>query len=389
MPASMTSRERLLAAIRHEEPDRVPVSPRLGAWLHDYYGCSCWLHELQAAREFDFDPLIILPSAITNYVTDRRATARDLPDVSLQLDVRDAGDRRQIRRTFQTPAGKLTDRTEEPKPGGAYGKAPDFRRMEPLVKERADLQRLRYLLPDPNAADLSHLRLIDAEVGDRGLTEVTVNSALDYQAADAVGPEELFIIYMADRPFFDELVRLFHEHVMAQTRAVLEAGAKVVFGTGFAISLSVGWSPKTYREVFKPLVKEHVDLVHSYEALYHFYDDGRMMQILPDLTEIGVDVVSTLTPPPVGDVDLAEAKRTVGDRLCLKGYTDLLYVVKMGTPELIRDTVRQAILTAAPGGGFILGSSDSFRDTGVANVRAYFQAARDFGDYSHLGHLGR
>jgi uroporphyrinogen decarboxylase len=75
----------------------------------------------------------------------------------------------------------------------------------------------------------------------------------------------------------------------------------------------------------------------------------------------------------------------VGDRICLNGNIDLIYVIKMGTPEQIREAVRQAILDAAPGGGFILGTSDSIRDTEPENVRAYFQAARDYGDYRHLG----
>ncbi len=385
MDAGMTSRERLLAAIRHQEPDRVPVSPRIGAFLTDYYGCSCWQHELRAAKEFDFDPLIILPSPARNYVQAHTASGEDLPGVRLTLQVSDQGDRREYRRIFETPAGRLTDAASRPKPGRFYGRSPDFQRLEPLVKDREDLERLRYLFPEPLASALDHARLIDEAVGDRGLTEVTINGAIDYRATDAVGLTNLLLMYAADRPFFDAIVALFQEQVLKETRACLEAGVKIIFGTGFSYSLSQGWSPRTYREVFKPLIREHVDLVHSYDALYHFYDDGRMMEILPDLAEAGVDVVSTLTPPPVGDVDLAEAKRVVGDRMCLKGWVDLLYVVQRGTPEEIRETVREAILTAAPGGGFILGSSDSFRDTEVGNVRAYFEAARDYGDYRHLG----
>jgi hypothetical protein len=61
---------------------------------------------------------------------------------------------------------------------------------------------------------------------------------------------------------------------------------------------------------------------------------------------------------------------------------DLLYVVKMGTPELVDQTVREAMEIARPGGGFILGSSDSFRDgTPLANIRAYFEAGRKYGRY--------
>ena len=131
-----------------------------------------------------------------------------------------------------------------------------------------------------------------------------------------------------------------------------------------------------------PLIRQHADLVHRYDGIYHVYDDGKMMRTLGDYVDAGADVVETLTPPPVGDVDLAEAKRRYGDRTCLKGYVDLLYVLKMGTPALVERTVREAIEVAAPGGGFILGTSDSIREgTPMANLNAYFEAARTYGAY--------
>ena len=61
---------------------------------------------------------------------------------------------------------------------------------------------------------------------------------------------------------------------------------------------------------------------------------------------------------------------------------DLLYVIIEGTVELIEDRVREAIEIAAPGGGFVLGTSDSIREgTPVENVRAYFEAAHRYGAY--------
>jgi uroporphyrinogen decarboxylase len=123
-------------------------------------------------------------------------------------------------------------------------------------------------------------------------------------------------------------------------------------------------------------------LVHQYDGIYHVYDDGRMRMTLGDYVSAGADVVETLTPPPVGDVDLAKAKRLHGKQTCLKGYVDLLYVLKMGTPELVERTVREAIEVAAPGGGFILGTSDSIREgTPIENVKTYFETARRYGQY--------
>ena len=98
------------------------------------------------------------------------------------------------------------------------------------------------------------------------------------------------------------------------------------------------------------------------------------------MKECGVDVLETLTPPPVGDADLRQIKRRIGDTVCLKGAIDLVYVIKEGSPETIEKAVRDAIEVAAPGSGFILGSSDSIRDgTSEENLRAYFMAARKHG----------
>ena len=95
--------------------------------------------------------------------------------------------------------------------------------------------------------------------------------------------------------------------------------------------------------------------------------------------------LSTVPPPPIGDVDLVQAKARVGDRICLNGNVDIINVIKDGSPEQVRQAVRQAILDAARGGGFILGTSDSIREAPLENVRAYFEAGRRYGNYAHLG----
>ena len=93
-------------------------------------------------------------------------------------------------------------------------------------------------------------------------------------------------------------------------------------------------------------------------------------------------MLETCTPPPVGDFDLARAKEQIGAQTTIKGYVDLLYVVKHGTPEQVERTVREAMDIAKPGGGFIIGSSDSFREgTPRKNIDAYFAACGKYGVY--------
>ena len=131
-----------------------------------------------------------------------------------------------------------------------------------------------------------------------------------------------------------------------------------------------------------PRLKEHVALVHKYGAYYDYYDDGKLMDSMRMIADAGVDVLETCTPPPVGDLDLAVAKKSIGGKVTLKGYVDLLYVMQRGTPEQIDRTVREAMEIAKPGGGWIIGSSDSFREnTSDANMAAYWNACRTYGAY--------
>lgn len=381
MRKGMTSRERLLAAIAHQEPDTVPVSPRIWAWLLEYYGKGDWLAHLRAAKEFDFDPLISLGASIANYFYYPIGDYLELKDVAVELRIEREGECVTFYRTIHTPAGVLTDRVVKARPGRAYGISPNPEKREPLIKDRSDLDKLRYLLPDPATVSLGDYADVVEIVGDRGLVEIRPHAGVDHILVDTMRIDNAMIAYYTDRELFDGVLQVAHEFYKGLLKACLERGVKIIFESWYNCSLGAGWSPAIWRECFLPRIREDVALVHSYDALFHFYDDGKVMPVLPNLADAGVDIISTLCPPPMGDVDLAKAKALIGDRVCLLGYCDL-QKIKTESPAWIRQYVRETIQTAAPGGGFILGTSDSIRDgTPLENVRAYFQAAREFGQY--------
>ncbi|MBT3345382.1 MAG: hypothetical protein HN712_14685 [Gemmatimonadetes bacterium] len=376
--ASMTGKERLLAAIAHEEPDRVPVSPRVQAWLRSEYGDSSLTTQLRVLP--DIDPMHIVDDGTPNYI-DTYPDDYVLPHVRVEQRRTMEDGFTVVSRTFHTPAGDLSDVTRIPPDLPEYGVSPNPVKVEHLIKEAADIEALSFLLPPANT-DFSHVRDAQEELGERGVVMVCVRSALDHQAGWARAVEDLMVDYHIDRALFDRLLRLFHERSLSQVRAALEDGVEFIFGSWYFTSLSVGWSPAMFSEVFAPMIREHVEVTHGYDAVYDYYDDGVLNQTMEVITDCGVDVLETCTPPPVGDFDLTRAKQTIGTRTCLKGYVDLLYVVQMGTPELVESTVRDAMEVGKPGGGFIIGSSDSFREgTPAANIEAYFRACRAFGDY--------
>ncbi len=374
----MTGRERLLAAIRHEEADRVPVSPRVGAWLQANYGDAGL--ETQLAVLPDMDVMHIVGSGTANPIISYPEDY-GLPEVRVEQRRTEEGGYEVVERTFHTPAGRLSDRTKIPPAGREYGVTPNPLKTEHLVKGSGDLAALRYLLAPVNTS-FDFVRRDQALIGDRGVVLVNIQSALDHHAGDARAMQDLMVDYYADRPFFDAHLALWHEHATAQLQAALAGGIEFIFGSWYFNSLSAGWSPTIFREVFLPQIREHVTLTHRWGALYDYYDDGRLAGSMEMIADEGVDVLETCTPPPVGDFDLRAAKEKIGAKTTLKGYVDLLYVVKHGTPKLVEETVRGAMEVAKPGGGFIIGSSDSFREgTPEENITAYFEACRRYGVY--------
>jgi DNA-binding GntR family transcriptional regulator len=372
----LSGKERLLAAVRHQEPDRVPICPRIQwAWLDPDKR-----HRLEELYAPAIDPMEIFGSTTPIYAM-QYPEEYSLPEVKVEQTRYQEGNYQVVERTFHTPAGKLSDRTKIPPSGREYGMAPNPIKTEFLVKGKDDIPALRYILPEIKGNyDAAAAR--QRELGDRGVVMVNVYSELCHQAGDVRDMQDLMMDYYLDRPFFDELVGLFQERTLAEAKAVMEAGVEWVFMNSYYNSVSAGWSPAIFGEVFVPHIKQVVDLVHNSGGYVDYYDDGHLARTMGLLADCNVDVLETCTPPPMCDFDLREAKATIGEKVTLKGYVDLLYVVMRGTPELVERTVAEAMEIAKPGGGFIIGSSDSFREgTPPENMHAYFQACLKYGVY--------
>jgi uroporphyrinogen-III decarboxylase len=92
--------------------------------------------------------------------------------------------------------------------------------------------------------------------------------------------------------------------------------------------------------------------------------------------------IDTLDPPPLGTVELADAKRDTAGRLFIKGNLDPVNTVLLGTPEEVRKAARERIEIAAPGGGYILSTACSVAPAAPpANVMVLREVAEELGTY--------
>jgi uroporphyrinogen decarboxylase len=105
-----------------------------------------------------------------------------------------------------------------------------------------------------------------------------------------------------------------------------------------------------------------------------------LADMLADETDVGM--LNPLEPPPMGDIDLAEAKRAHGSRLAFMGNLHTTDVMLLGTPQDVRRESLKAIRDAGAGGGFVLSTGDQCgRDTPDANLLEMVATAHELGAY--------
>jgi hypothetical protein len=142
-------------------------------------------------------------------------------------------------------------------------------------------------------------------------------------------------------------------------------------------------SPDFYERFIMEPDRAMVDGLKLKGILTVNHNCGKMIDVFEMMVSTGVDAMESLTPSSHGGDcdDLDMIKQRWGDRVCLMGGFDQA-LIEFGEPAEIREEVRRLIDHYGSGGGYILENTDHFFDAPVGNVRAYAEAAREFGSYS-------
>ncbi len=116
---------------------------------------------------------------------------------------------------------------------------------------------------------------------------------------------------------------------------------------------SLLFSPAIIHEFFLPRMKRMIDLAHQAGAYAFFHSDGAIRKIIPDMIEIGIDILNPIQWRSPG-MDRAGLKRDFGSQVVLHGGMDNQYTLAFGTVDDVRKEVRENIEIMGPGGGYIL-----------------------------------
>lgn len=180
------------------------------------------------------------------------------------------------------------------------------------------------------------------------------------------------------------LIKEVHEVIAQFTKdcymSYMDAGAELFIESGdLAYKTGPMMSPKKFYEVLLPAYKMITDAVHERGGKIVLHTDGRVTPLLDFVVDCGFDGLHSLEP--TAGVDLAFVKKKVGDKLCLMGNIDVAHILVDATKEEVYDAVKYAIKTGGPGGGFVVSAANMHPGVNVPNLRWMVEATKEFGTY--------
>jgi uroporphyrinogen decarboxylase len=198
----------------------------------------------------------------------------------------------------------------------------------------------------------------------RGMEQTYLDLALNPDLAEAI---------------IGHIVAYFLEY---NQRVFAAAGGAIdifMMGDDFGTQQGPMMSLKTWRRFFRPGFAAFIELAHRHNLKVMHHTCGSVVELIPDFIECGLDILQSVQPQAAG-MDLGRLRAEFGRDLCFQGGMDIQRVLPHGTPAEVREHVRAQIEAAGHDGGYILCTAHNLQaDTPLANALALFEAYEEFG----------
>jgi hypothetical protein len=253
---------------------------------------------------------------------------------------------------------------------------------EHLIKSTRDIDLIGAYATSP-VCDVEAVNQVAQEYGERGIVRSHIpcfdvfGQPGTWQDACCLYPTEQLILATYDDPaWVHDFLRILQRRKKVYIQSMVGAQFDLLELGGGSASTTV-ISPRIFERFVAPYDSELIALAHQAGQRIVYHTCGGMMPILEKIAALQPDAMETFTPPAMGgDVDLAEAKRRIGDRVCMIGGFDQFHCLLGCAPEETRAAVRRCFEAAGEGGGYILSPSDHFFDADPKLIEAYADEAR-------------
>lgn len=333
----MTPRDIVMAQIRHEETDQTPYTlpfeNSVGQRLDEHYGGTAWRERL------------------TRFMVTVGAVDTDPKEPIDERYVRDGygGIWRQDMRPWhlETPplANPSFDGYDFPTPESFF---------RPEQKEAA--------------------RKICAESGDSFLVG-GLGWGLFERSWNLRGFENALMDAIVEPEFYEEMLDRLTDLYLAFVEYTADLPIDgILFGDDWGDQRGVILGPERWRKFLKPRWARIYDAVHAHGKIAMSHSCGSVADIMPDIIEIGLDVLESVQPEAAGMTPY-ELKRQWGDKITFWGCLGSQSTIPMGTPSTIRDEVVRLKREMSRGGGYILAPAKPLQpETPTENAVALFEA---------------
>ena len=347
----MTGKQRVLAACRHEETDRVPLqvylTPEITRQLADYF-----------APRGTHEALGIDLRGVNAPYRGPTLPGPGLPGKADRYDMWGAG-----YTVCRYESGEYSEASELP-----------LALIETLDEVEA------YPWPEVDDYDFSGLRASAESLGEwavcfggAGIPDI-VNGV-----SRGRGMERVLTDIMTADPVGVAVIDRRVDHYLEYCHRGLEAAGEAVdilcIGEDCGNQRGRLFPPRVFDEFFVPRLQPFIDLAHEYGALAMLHSCGDTSAITSKSIEQGLDILDAMQPEPDG-MDPPVIKRLYGDRLTFCGLVSTQYTLPHGSVADVRREVRERIEVMGAGGGYILSPAHCIQpDTPLENVLAIYEEA--------------
>jgi len=382
----VTSRERVLTVLNHEEPDRVPlvlgVSNATGIKMGTYRGIKDIIG-VQAPDNYIYD----WPELGTADI-DEDTMRRLHSDVRGVLDVEPEKTRKRNRE--REPHSDYIDSwgsgQTEIVPGDwfpAVHPIPDALTVD-------DLEAYQGWPDMSDPTRIAHVRETASRLAKENQYAILATPWLlfPFERAYAMQGMEMFLLNMARDGEFAralmEKIAVYCKQLMGPFLEELGDNVDIIkIGDDLGTQESLMISPKMYRELLKPIHADFIGFIKARtNAKVLFHSDGDVATLIDDFIEIGVDILNPIQTSAGTMSDLPALKKRAGKNIVLCGGIDTHRVLPFGSVSDVRDEVRRVMQILGPGGGCMIGAVHTvMNDVPPENVLAMADAVEEFGYY--------
>jgi len=353
----MNGKERIMAVLRHQQPDIIPFS----MYVETHHLAPLAIYQpwrnlldnglsLHAAMAVQVHK-VTCPNA-TMDITHHYGNITSWSPVDLLMAMTSPHD---ITGYLNTPVGKTIFK--------AKVQGLDLSIMLPwfpedgfIIKSSRDYDVIKFLIEDSEyTANYNDIKEFEMILGNYGIVSAFVPKSPLQSMIMLMGTRQLALDYYMNQKEFDELYKVIYKKELEVYKIAAESPAEVIWGPDNVTSLIT--SPKLFEKYSLPFYNEVADLFHKYDKIYVVHMDGELKSLANLIAQSRIDVIESFTPPPIGNFSIENAREIWKNKIIWANFPE---PICLQGQRVVRSTVQEMLRSAAPGDNFLMGISEGF-----------------------------